>query len=73
MPIEDYSHMVMDNKHMVDGYGGGNDGDEEALKITPLQSGEQDPTASKNKDRDGGGALDLIKLCPYGNRVFSHI
>jgi hypothetical protein len=25
--------MVMENKHMVDGDGGGDDGDEEALKI----------------------------------------
>jgi hypothetical protein len=33
MPIEDYSHMVMENKHMVDGDGVGDDGGEEALKI----------------------------------------
>jgi hypothetical protein len=26
--------MVMDNKHMVDGDGGGDDGDKEALEIT---------------------------------------
>jgi hypothetical protein len=33
MPTEDYSHMVMENKHMVDGDGGGDDGDEKALEI----------------------------------------
>jgi hypothetical protein len=33
MPIEYYSHMVMENKHMDDGDGGGDDGDEEALEI----------------------------------------
>jgi hypothetical protein len=33
MPIEDYSHMVMENKHMVDGDGVGDDGGEEALEI----------------------------------------
>jgi hypothetical protein len=33
MPTEDYSHMVMENKHMDDGDSGGDDGDEEALKI----------------------------------------
>jgi hypothetical protein len=33
MSIEDYSHMVMENKHMVDGDGGGDDGDEDALEI----------------------------------------
>jgi hypothetical protein len=30
MPIEDYSLVVMENKHMVDEDGGGDDGDEEA-------------------------------------------
>jgi hypothetical protein len=39
MPTEDYSHMVMENKHMVDGGGGGDDGDEEALEI-PLSEVE---------------------------------
>jgi hypothetical protein len=34
MPTEDYSHMVMENNHMVDGDGGGDDGDEEALEIS---------------------------------------
>jgi hypothetical protein len=33
MPTKDYSHMVMENKHMVDGDGGGDDGDEKALEI----------------------------------------
>jgi hypothetical protein len=33
MPTEDYSHMVMENKHMVDGDVGGDDGDEEAFEI----------------------------------------
>jgi hypothetical protein len=33
MPTENYSHMVMENKHMVDGDVVGNDGGEEALKI----------------------------------------
>jgi hypothetical protein len=33
MPTEDYSYMVMENKHMMDGDGGGDDSDEEALKI----------------------------------------
>jgi hypothetical protein len=39
MPIEDYLHMVMENKHMVDRDGGGDDGDEEALEI-PLSGVE---------------------------------
>jgi hypothetical protein len=34
MPTEDYSLMVIENKHMVDGEGGGDDGDEEALEIS---------------------------------------
>jgi hypothetical protein len=33
MPIEDYSHMAMEKKHMDDGDSGGDDGDEEALEI----------------------------------------
>jgi hypothetical protein len=33
MPTEDYSHMVMENKHRVDGGSVGDDGDLEALKI----------------------------------------
>jgi hypothetical protein len=33
MPTEDYSHMVMDNKHMMNGDGVGDDDGEEALKI----------------------------------------
>jgi hypothetical protein len=33
MPIENYSHMVMGNNHMVDGDGVGDDGGEEALEI----------------------------------------
>jgi hypothetical protein len=33
MPTEDYSHMVIENKHMVDGDGVGDDEGEEALKI----------------------------------------
>jgi hypothetical protein len=39
MPTEDYAHMVMENKHMVDGDSAGDDGDEEALKI-PLSKVE---------------------------------
>jgi hypothetical protein len=39
MPIEDYSHMVIKNKDMDDGDGGGDDGDKEALKI-PLSGVE---------------------------------
>jgi hypothetical protein len=33
MPTEDYSHMVMENKHMVDRDSGGDDDGEEALEI----------------------------------------
>jgi hypothetical protein len=33
MPTEDYSHMVMENKHMDNGDSGDDDGDEEALEI----------------------------------------
>jgi hypothetical protein len=33
MPTEKYPHMVIENKHMVDGDGVGDDDDEEALKI----------------------------------------
>jgi hypothetical protein len=39
MPIEDYSHMVMENKHIVDGDGVGDDCDEETLE-TPLSGVE---------------------------------
>jgi hypothetical protein len=39
MPTEDYSHMVMENKNMVDGYGVGYDDGEEALEI-PLSGVE---------------------------------
>jgi hypothetical protein len=39
MPTEIYSHMVMENKHMVDGDGVDDDGGEEALEI-PLSSVE---------------------------------
>jgi hypothetical protein len=39
MPTEDYSHMVMENKHLVDGDDGDDDGDEEALEI-PLSEVE---------------------------------
>jgi hypothetical protein len=39
MSTEDYSHMVMENKYMVDGDGGGDVGDEEALEI-PLSGVE---------------------------------
>jgi hypothetical protein len=28
------------------------------------------PAAPKNEDRDSGGALDLVKFCPPGNRGF---
>jgi hypothetical protein len=30
MPIEDYSHMVIENKHMIDGDGVDDDGSEDA-------------------------------------------
>jgi hypothetical protein len=33
MPTENYSHIVMDNKHMVDGDGVGDDDGEESLEI----------------------------------------
>jgi hypothetical protein len=39
MPIEDYSHMVMENRHMVDGDGVGDDNSEESLEI-PLSGVE---------------------------------
>jgi hypothetical protein len=49
MPTEDYSLMVMENRHMVDGDGVGDDDGEEALEI-PL-SGEDsrilEPTKTK--------------------------
>jgi hypothetical protein len=35
MPTENYSHMVMENKHMVGGYGVDDDGGEEALDRNP--------------------------------------
>ena len=34
MPTENYSHMAMENEHMDDGDGVGDDDDEEALKIS---------------------------------------
>jgi hypothetical protein len=73
MSIEDYSHMVMENKHMVDGDGGGDDGDEEAPRNPPLWSGDRDPAASENKDRDATGTLDLIKIRPSKIRFFFYI
>jgi hypothetical protein len=39
MPIEYYSHMVMENKQMVDGDGVGEDNNEESLEI-PLSGVE---------------------------------
>jgi hypothetical protein len=43
------------------------------LSKSTLQSGEQDPAAPENEDRDGGGALGLIKFLPPRNRIFSNI
>jgi hypothetical protein len=65
--------MVMENKHIVDGDGVGDDGDEETLETPPLRSGEQVCAAPENEDRDGGGALILVKFRPPGNRVFMGI
>jgi hypothetical protein len=39
MPTKNYSHIVMENKYMVDGDGVGNDDDEEDLEI-PLSGVE---------------------------------
>ena len=39
MPTENYSHMVMENKHMVDGDGVGDDGGEDGVEI-PLSGVE---------------------------------
>ena len=39
MPTENYSHMVMENKHMVDGDDGGGDGGEDGVEI-PLSGME---------------------------------
>jgi hypothetical protein len=36
MPIEDYSHMMMEMKLMVDGDEGGEDGGEDDLRSPPL-------------------------------------
>jgi hypothetical protein len=36
MPIENYSHMMMENKHTIDGDGVGHDGDEEALETSVI-------------------------------------
>jgi hypothetical protein len=72
MPIEDYSHMVMENKHMMDRDGGSDDGDEEALKIALSGVESRILRPPKNEDRNGDSTLDLVKLFPYGNRVFSH-
>ena len=33
MPTENYSHMVMENKHMVDGDDGGDDGGKDGIEI----------------------------------------
>ena len=42
MPTENYSHMVMEMKHMVDGDGIGDDGDEDCVKFpSPVQRGRQ--------------------------------
>ena len=40
MPTENYSHMAMENKHMVDGDGVGDDDSEETLEI-PLSGVEK--------------------------------
>ena len=39
MPTENYSHMVMENKHMVDGDDVGDDGGEDGVEI-PLSGVE---------------------------------
>jgi hypothetical protein len=49
MPTENYSHMVRENKHMVDGDGVGDDGGEEALKIplSGVENGINQPLKTK--------------------------
>ena len=49
MPTENYSHMVMENKHMVDGDDVGDDGGEDGVEI--LLSGVESRTnlASETK------------------------
>jgi hypothetical protein len=49
MPTKNYSHMVMEIKHMVDGDGVGDDGDQEALEmpLSGVESGINQPPKTK--------------------------
>jgi hypothetical protein len=70
MPTENYSHIMMENKHMVGGDAVDNDGCEESLEIhlSGVKNGiNQTP---KNEDRGGGGTLVHEKLGPPGGVGF---
>jgi hypothetical protein len=49
MPIENYSHMMMENKHMIDEDGVGHYGGEEALEIplSGVENGINQPPKTK--------------------------
>jgi hypothetical protein len=66
MPIENYSHMVMENKHMVDGDSVSDYGGDESLRILFSRVKKRINQPPKNKDHGGGSALVHEKLCPLG-------
>jgi hypothetical protein len=70
MPTDNYSHMVMENKHMVVEDSVDDDGVEETLENSPLRHGEQDQSATENKDHGGGDTLVQEKLLPSGGIGF---
>jgi hypothetical protein len=63
---------VMENKHMVDGDGGGDDGDEEALEI-PLSRVEIRIQLPPKKRLQWWWRFGPHKIPPPRNRVFSNI
>jgi hypothetical protein len=70
MSTEKYSHVVMENKHMIDEVSAGDDGGEEALKIPFSGVNKKINQPLKNEDHGGGGALVCENLRPPGRIGF---
>jgi hypothetical protein len=54
MPTDNYSHIGVREKHMVDREGLGDNGGEDDIKIPLPQRGEEDQSGPQNKDHGGG-------------------
>jgi hypothetical protein len=70
MPTEDYSHMVMENKHMGDGDDVGDDDGEEALNPPPpfgVESRILEPSKMKIAM---AAVLWVSKFYPFGKLGF---